>query len=179
MAPSIDIAPEPFESPDAQRLIAALDEGLAALYPPEQRFGPNFKARHAEEGRGAFLVTRVGGQAAGCGALRMLDAATAEVKRMYVSPEMRGIGVARAILGQLETKARGLGATRLVLETGTLQLAAIRLYEHAGFWITECWGEYAGVPTSLCYEKLLPDASRGQVWTSGDPTSDRSAAPTT
>jgi len=168
MAPSVDIAPEAFESPDAQRLIAALDEGLAALYPPEQRFGTNFKAHHAEEGRGTFIVARVEGSAAGCGALRMLDPTTAEVKRMYVLPELRGSGVARAILGHLEAKARALGATRLVLETGTLQLAAIRLYEHAGFRLTECWGEYAGVPTSLCYEKLLPDASGGQVWTSGD-----------
>ena len=168
MAPSIEIAPEPFESADAQRLIAALDEGLAALYPPEQRFGPNFKAHHAEEGRGAFLVARVQGRAEGCGALRVLDPDTAEVKRMYVTPELRGHGVARAILDQLEVKARALGVTRLVLETGTLQLAAIRLYEHSGFRLTECWGEYAGVPTSVCYEKLIVDSRRGQVWTSGD-----------
>ena len=160
MTLEIALSPEPFESADAQRLIAALDEGLAALYPPEQRCGPNFKAHHAREGRGAFLLARVSGVAAGCGALRILDPATAEVKRMYVTPELRGRGVARAILEQLEASARDLGVTRLVLETGTLQLAAIRLYVHAGFRVTECWGEYVGVPTSVCYEKLLADPGR-------------------
>jgi hypothetical protein len=37
-------------------LVAALDAGLAALYPPEQRFGPNLKPEHLEGGRGAFFV---------------------------------------------------------------------------------------------------------------------------
>jgi len=53
---SLLIAAEPFDSGDARRLVAALDAGLAALYPPEQRFGPNLKPEHLEGGRGAFFV---------------------------------------------------------------------------------------------------------------------------
>ncbi len=52
------ISAEPFDSDDARRLIAGLDAGLAELYPPEERFGPNLKPEHLEEGRGAFLVAR-------------------------------------------------------------------------------------------------------------------------
>ena len=150
---SLSITTEPFESPEAQRLITALDAGLAELYPPEQRFGPNLKAQHLEGGRGTFLVARDGGRAVGCGAIRLLDATTAEVKRMYVEPEQRGRGVGRALLASLEAAARRLGANRLVLETGTHSPDALALYRGAGFTQVDCWGEYATSPTSVCLEK--------------------------
>src|SRR5438067_12581838 len=103
---SLSIAAEPFDSDNARRLIAALDAGLAELYPPEQRFGPNLKAQHLQEGRGTFLMARDDGRAVACGAVRMLDQTTAEVKRMYVEPDRRGKGIARALLANLETAAR-------------------------------------------------------------------------
>jgi len=151
----ISISAEPFDSPDAQRLIAALDAGLAELYPPEQRFGPNLKAQHLGDGRGTFLVARDAGRAVACGAIRLLDAKTAEVKRMYVEPDQRGKGVGRTVLGRLEAAARELGARRLVLETGTHSPEAIALYGRAGFRPIDCWGEYATSPTSVCMEKLF------------------------
>jgi putative acetyltransferase len=153
--PGFSIAPEPFDSDDARRLIAALDASLTEVYLPEERFGPNLKAAHLAAGRGAFLVARAGNRAIGCGAVRLLDANTAEVKRMYVEPEQRGQGVGKAVLAALETAARQLGANRLVLETGIYQEAAIALYRHAGFSPVDCWGEYASSATSLCFEKVL------------------------
>jgi len=152
---SLSISAEPFDSPDAQRLIAALDAGLAELYPPEQRFGPNLKAQHLEAGRGTFLVARDDGRAVGCGAIRLTDAATAEVKRMYVQPDQRGKGVGRAVLARLETAAVQLGARRLVLETGSHSPEALGLYGRAGFTQVACWGDYATSPTSVCMEKRL------------------------
>lgn len=149
------ISAEPFDSDDAKRLIAGLDAGLAELYPPAQRFGPNLKPEHLVDGRGTFLVARNGDQAVGCGAIRLLDPSSAEVKRMYVEPGQRGRGVGRAVLTALEEAARQLGVQRLVLETGTHQYAAIALYTRAGFVQTQCWGEYASSPTSICYEKDL------------------------
>ncbi len=149
------IGPEPFASSDAQRLIAALDAGLAELYPPEQRFGPNLKAQHLEDGRGTFLVARHDSRAVGCGAIRLLDARTAEVKRMYVEPDQRGKGVGRALLARLEASARQFGARRLVLETGSHSPDALALYRRAGFTQVDCWGEYATSPTSVCMEKRL------------------------
>ena len=152
---SLSISPEAFESPDAQRLITALDAGLAELYPPEQRFGPNLKAQHLEGGRGAFLVARDSGRAVGCGAIRLNDARTAEVKRMYVEPKQRGKGVGKAILASLEAAAQKIGAQRLVLETGSHSPDALALYRGAGFTEIDCWGEYATSPTSVCLEKKL------------------------
>jgi len=152
---SLVITAEPFDSDDARRLIAGLDAGLAEVYPPEQRFGPNLKPEHLEDGRGTFLVARDGGRAVGCGAIRVLDPMSAEVKRMYVEPELRGKGVGRAVMMALEAAARRLGVQRLVLETGVHQDAAIALYERAGFTRIDCWGEYTSSPSSICYEKNL------------------------
>ena len=152
---SLSIAAEPFDSDDARRLIAALDAGLAELYPPEQRFGANLKAHQLEDGRGTFLIAREGGRAVGCGAIRVLESTTAEVKRMYVEPDQRSKGVARAVLAALEASAKKLGVRRLVLETGTYSDAALSFYRRAGFTQVDCWGEYASSPTSICMEKHL------------------------
>ena len=152
---TMTIAAEPFESPDARRLIDALDAHLASRYRPEQRFGPNLKPAQLAAGLGTFLVARVDGRAVGCGAVRLLDPATVEVKRMYVEPELRGQGVAKEILTQLEAAARELGATRAVLETGVYQDEAIGLYRRAGYTEVDCWGEYASSPTSVCFEKTI------------------------
>ena len=153
--PNLTVAPEAFDSADARRLIAALDAELGALYPPEQRFGPNFKAEQIEGGRGTFLIARHDGRAVGCGAIRLIDETTAEVKRMYSEPTRRGTGVGRGVLESLEAAARDLGVRRLVLETGVHQHAAIGLYRSAGFTQVDCWGEYLSAPTSVCYEKSL------------------------
>jgi putative acetyltransferase len=151
----ISIRAERFDSSDARKLIAALDASLGELYPPEQRFGPNLKAEQLDEGRGNFFVAREGERAIGCGAVRLLDSATAEAKRMYVEPGYRGMGIGARVLAAIEAAARELGARRLVLETGVYQDAAISLYHSAGFQKIDCWGEYAASPTSVCFEKTL------------------------
>jgi putative acetyltransferase len=156
----VAIAPEPFDSDDARRLVGALDAELSLLYEPEQRFGPNLKAAHLSPGQGTFLVARTDGKAVGCGALRRLDVTTGEVKRMYVEPDLRGRGIAKQILDRIESAAAELGIHRLVLETGIHQEDAIALYTRAGFRAIPCWGEYAGSPTSVCLEKVIGSVER-------------------
>jgi GNAT superfamily N-acetyltransferase len=109
----------------------------------------------AAEGGGAFYVAWCGKAEVGCGALRRYDAVTAEVKRMYVKPEMRRRGIARSMLRVLEARATSLGYKRLVLETGTKQPEAIALYESEGWAITEPYGAYKDEPTSRCFAKDL------------------------
>jgi putative acetyltransferase len=97
------------------------------------------------------------GKAVGCGALREIDAATAEVKRMYVSPASRGTGAASAILAALEATAREHGWTTLKLETGDEdhQPDAIRFYEREGYRRIPRFGHYVDSAISVCYEKRL------------------------
>jgi putative acetyltransferase len=151
----ITVGVEPFDSDDARRLVAALDAHLSSRYSPDQRFGPNLKAEHLAAGLGTFLVARADGVAIGCGAVRRLDEEAFEVKRMFVEPALRGHGVAKEILNRLEADARALGARRLVLETGVHQAEAIGLYGRAGYKQIDCFGDYAGCETSVCFEKRI------------------------
>jgi GNAT superfamily N-acetyltransferase len=104
---------------------------------------------------GVFLVAWVDGQPVGCGGIRAHDADIGEIKRMYVTPPARRTGVARAVLGALESRARTLGYARLRLETGVKQPEAIALYESAGYEAIEPYGVYRSSPLSRCFEKHL------------------------
>ena len=84
----------------------------------------------------------------------------AELKRMYTKVSVRGRGVAKALLGRIESEARGAGASVLRLETGLYQHEALRFYEGVGFLRCGPFGPYATMParaieTSLFYEKPL------------------------
>ncbi|MGI5177524.1 GNAT family N-acetyltransferase [Dactylosporangium sp. CA-152071] len=102
-----------------------------------------------------FLVATAGGGPVGCGALRHLDATSAEVKRMYVVPDARGTGVATAVLRGLEDAALTRGWTTLRLETGTEQPDAQRFYRREGYHEIPLFGVYAGSTLSVCYERAL------------------------
>jgi putative acetyltransferase len=152
---SLTIAAEPLGSPAAQALIAALDADILERYPnPEDNFFELSSDEVAPE-HGAFVIARANGRAVGCGAVRRIDTATAEIKRMYVTPEARGQGLARKILAHLETEAIRIGVTRLVLETGERQVEAIALYLRAGFERIPRFGEYVDAPLSVCFGKDL------------------------
>ncbi|HUA04399.1 MAG TPA: GNAT family N-acetyltransferase [Solirubrobacteraceae bacterium] len=154
--PAVEVRPERLDSPVARRLIAELNAELSRDYPPAQRFH-SLAAEEVAEGAGAFLVVWVDGAPAGCGAVRLLSPGVAELKRMYVVPEARGRGLSRAVLTTLEDRAAALGATRVVLETGDKALAALGLYETAGYARIPCFGAYAASPTSICLERNLSE----------------------
>lgn len=80
---------------------------------------------------------------------------SAEIKRMYVAPPGRRMGLARAVLAHLERTAVEAGADVMVLETGIAQPEAIALYESAGYEPVEKFGHYAWSPKSRCYGKRL------------------------
>jgi GNAT superfamily N-acetyltransferase len=130
-----------------------LDAELHALYPSESVHG--FDPADVAGGRGAFAIARLAGRPVGCGALRVLEPGIGEVKRIFVAADVRGRGLARRILAELESAALGLGLTTLRLETGTRQPDAIRLFESAGYTHIERFGEYAGDPFSVCLEKRI------------------------
>jgi putative acetyltransferase len=140
-------------SPVAQELIRALNAELESRYPED---GANFfrlDADEVREGHGAFLVADLNGDPIGCGAVRRIEPLVAEVKRMYVAPRARGLGVGRQIVAALEAEAVRLGATRLVLETGPRQPEAIAVYLRAGFVEIPLYGEYVGSNFSVCMAK--------------------------
>lgn len=105
--------------------------------------------------RGVYLVGYADGKPVACGALRPLDAETAEVRRMFVTASARRQGIAKAILVELERHAAASGFKFMRLETGNRQLSAMALYEQQGFRRIPPFGEYVGDPVSVCFEKRV------------------------
>ena len=155
MAP-VDIRRSTLASPDAARLIAALNAELKAMFPEPGATHFSLTGAQVETGDGAFVVAYLDEVAVGCGAVRRLDAATGELKRMYVAPSVRRRGMGRALVEALEREARRLGMTKVVLETGTRLAPATALYEAMGYARIPLFGEYVSSPnTSLCFGKSL------------------------
>jgi len=153
---TIEIRRAALTSPDAARLIAALNTELTATFPEPGATHFSLTGAQVGVGEGAFVVAYLDDIAVGCGAVRGLDETTAELKRMYVEPSLRGRGIGRAIVEALEREARLLGVTRVVLETGTRLAPAIKLYQAMGYARIALFGEYLSSPdTSVCFGKSL------------------------
>lgn len=82
---------------------------------------------------GALIIARLKGRPVGCGALKFHEGAPAELKRMWVAPEARGLGLGRRLLAELERHARASGARVVRLETNRALKEAIQLYRSSGY----------------------------------------------
>lgn len=158
--PVLRVAPVAFTDPDTQRLVAEVQAEYVVRYG-----GPDNSP--LEEGvfdppRGAFFLGYEDGAPVAMGGWRLRSdvlpfgrTRAAEVKRMYVAPAARRRGHARAVLAHLEATAREAGADVMVLETGTAQPEAIRMYLEAGYESIDKFGHYAWSPKSRCFGKRL------------------------
>jgi DNA-binding MarR family transcriptional regulator/ribosomal protein S18 acetylase RimI-like enzyme len=90
---------------------------------------------------GAFLAVTVDGEAVACGALKRIDPEVASLKRMWVDPSFRGLGLGRRILAALEDQARELGFTLVRLETNGALAEAVRLYRASGYREVEAFND--------------------------------------
>ena len=158
--PTLTVYREDPRSAMAAALVAELCDELSRRYgrPPSP-----FTTDEAADPRAGFVVARLNGAPVGCGALRRIDEATVEVKRMYVAPAARRHGIARRILSELERLAAAHGYSRVILETGTRQPEALALYEAAGYQRTANYGRYVGNPEAVCFEKRLVGSSLPEV----------------
>ena len=142
-------------SAEAAALIAALNAEMTARYPEVGATHFRLDADEVAAGNGVFLVAALASEPVACGAIRRIAPGVAEIKRMYVVPQSRGSGIARALLARLEREARALGASRIVLETGLRQPEALALYGRAGYATIAPYGEYISSPLSVCMGKEL------------------------
>lgn len=147
------IVPERPDAADAQLLIAELESQLAPFYPPTSRHGYSVE-KLIRQGV-AFFVTRHEGLPAGCGGVQFFGAEYGELKRMFVRPQFRGLGLAKLMLYHLETYVLKHNLRVLRLETGIHQAEAISLYEKMGYQSIPPFGEYVEDPLSRFFEKRL------------------------
>lgn len=156
--PGLVIAREDPRGAEIRPLIEAMDAYQQALYPPESNhlLDPESLARPGVLFFVARLETRPHGTAALIPAKDYGPAETyGELKRMFVTEEARGQGIAKALLLRIEQEARTLGLPALKLETGTKQPEAIALYRKYGFQECEPFGGYQADPLSLFMAKAL------------------------
>jgi len=138
-----------FDEPEAARLSEAMAAEMAARYGGGGASPAS--ASLFSTPPGVFLVAELEGRSVGCGGLCLFETGVGEVKRMYVEPEARGRGVARALLRALVAHARGTGLVRVQLETGTEQPESVALYRSEGFTPIPAYGHYRADPRSLCF----------------------------
>jgi GNAT superfamily N-acetyltransferase len=117
-------------------LAQAMRDEIAEIYDGLQLDGPDMPKAGPEElspPGGNFIVGCIDGRAICCGGVKRLPDGSCEIKKMYVAPEVRGQGVARALLHRLEDEARRLGYATARLDTGPRQEHAQRLYRSEGY----------------------------------------------
>jgi len=131
----VEIAVEDPGSADARWCVEQYFEEL------NRRFESGFEAGHTlaldlrelVPPSGLLLIARLRGRPVGCGALRFHLRHKPDIKRMWISPEVRGLGVGRRLLSELERQAKKAGAGAVRLETNRSLKEAIGLYRASGF----------------------------------------------
>ncbi|WP_309083963.1 GNAT family N-acetyltransferase [Chelativorans sp.] len=152
-APQISIEQVDPRIPPIVALVAALDSYMGELYPAESNHLTDLETLAGPDAR--FFAARVDGEYRGCGAI-LICGGYGEIKRIYVAPEARGLGLAGRMMRRLEDEARVLGLPLLRIETGIHQPDALRLFERAGFSKCGAFGDYSpDDPYSVFLEKQL------------------------
>ena len=124
--------------PESAEAIWALEQYFAEL---DRRFTTGFDPGNAlrddapafRPPGGVFVVVHSDGESVACGGVQRIDGTTGEIKRMWVHPEWRGVGLGRRLLDHLERRCSELGRERIVLDTNSVLTEAISMYERAGY----------------------------------------------
>ncbi|MGY0492669.1 bifunctional helix-turn-helix transcriptional regulator/GNAT family N-acetyltransferase [Streptomyces sp. WG-D5] len=135
-----DVSPD---HPDAEVCLRGyfteLQERLDTGFDPARSLLPD--AGELRPPRGQFVVARLHGEPVGCAGLKLPPGGAAEVKRMWVAPRARGLGLARRFLAELEGRAARHGAGLLRLDTNKALPEAIGLYRAYGFEEVEAFND--------------------------------------
>ena len=122
-----------------QEYFGELDRRFRSGFDPGTGDAADLAALHAPEG--AFLLMRSDHVTVGCGGVQRVDDGTGEIKRMWIDPPWRGLGLGGRLLAGLEVVARTLGRTRVVLDTNETLLEAIAMYQRAGYHAIERYND--------------------------------------
>ncbi|WP_029272035.1 GNAT family N-acetyltransferase [Flavobacterium sp. KJJ] len=152
MNQNIKVVKTTSENPDFISLIETFDTFLWERYPELKR---DYWGNNLIEFNPNVIVVYLDKKPVGCGCFKKYNKNTAELKRMFVSPEARGLGLAQLIILELEKEARNNGFEIFILETLYKQVEAISLYQKVGFKIVDNYEPYVGLTNSVCMSKTI------------------------
>ena len=149
--PAVDVCREPYDAEGSRWVVARAEEELVARYGLLDDGERGLTADMFDPPGGAFLVARAGGGVDPVGGVgvRMVAPGTGEVRRLWVDPGWRRLGVGRVLMDALEEAARALGADTLRLATGDRQPEAKALYDGTG-WQRVRVDTYEGEAETVC-----------------------------
>ncbi len=145
--------------PDFKALCLELDNELNQRYGRSQE---KYDRHNLIEENQTVLVGYIDVLPVAGGCFKALDKIRVEIKRMFVRPGHRRMGLSTAILASLEAWALELGYAKALLETGKGQPEAIGLYRKQGYGVIDNYGPYAGMDNSVCMEKSIHDPLGGE-----------------
>ena len=150
---AVTITAEPPRQTEVLRLLEMSDAYMASLYPAESNHMLDIAS--LEKPGVNFLVARHDGRIVGCCALVEAGDGTAEIKRMFVDPDARGLSIGRRLMETIEALGREKGIAAVRLETGINQPEALGLYRRFCYREIGPFGGYKPDPLSLFMEKRL------------------------
>lgn len=152
MNPIIKVVKTTNENPDFIDLIKTFDAFLWNRYPELKN---DYWGNNLIEFNPNVFIIYLNEKAVACGCFKKYNVSTVELKRMFVSPEARGLGLAQKVIKELENEAKSQGFEIMVLETLYKQIEAISLYQKVGFEIVENYEPYVGMTNSVCMSKSI------------------------
>ena len=152
MNPITKVVKTTSENPDFISLIRTFDIFLWERYPELKN---DYWGNNLIEFNSNVFIIYLNEKVVACGCFKKYNSNTVELKRMFVSPEARGLGLAQQIIKELEEEARTQGFKTMILETLYRQVEAINLYQKVGFEIIENYEPYVGLANSVCMRKSI------------------------
>ena len=140
------------DNPDFHFLTQQLDITLCEIYGTKQE---DYEEYNRIVNLDTIVLAYLDGVPVGCGCFKKFNNDSIEIKRMFVVPAHRKMGIASRILYEIETWAIELNYTYATLETGKKQPEAIDLYQNLGYTITSNYGQYVEMDNSVCMIKSL------------------------
>lgn len=152
MNPTIKVVKTTSENPDFLFLIETFDTFLWERYPELKK---EYWGNNIIEFNSNVFIIYLDDETVACGCFKKYNKNAVELKRMFVSPKARGLGLAQMIIGELEVEAKNQGFEIMILETLYKQIEAINLYQKVGFEIVDNYEPYVGLTNSICMSKSI------------------------
>ncbi|QKJ13669.1 GNAT family N-acetyltransferase [Yersinia massiliensis] len=104
-------------------------------------------------------IAKLEGKVVGCAILFLPNTPFPEIKRVFVSPDQRGYGIATMLITTIINKSKVFDISKIYLETVAYQSSAVQLYRHLGFEVTSTFGDYQHDALSIYMVKSLGEVS--------------------